>query len=148
MKLVIKQCRYCIRDKNKCEHARMLKNIFSKMGAPCITVVHNCLEYAKTIPRDTLVEVELKEIEQQVETWLDINEQPEQDIEYNWVSRGMATGRVINECRGFFTVKLDVPVLLNLPPRNTGDWASANKVDVTHIRKRGKDIKILSQEER
>lgn len=138
MRLVIKQCRFCILPKDECEHYQKMKAAIAPVDIVG-TIVHSCPKYYGTIPIGSHVEIELKEIEFCESSDFQEADQPE------WISAGMATGTIISTSNwkvGFFIVKLDKPAKLVIPERDQG-MHTAEEREVEIRMKRGKDIKIL-----
>ena len=142
MRLVIPLCKHCLIDKNECRWHRQLRQLFQNFGKGYGTFVHHCQKYYKTIPIGSHVEVELKEIE--VDTYGGFDE-PEYE-RGEWVSAGLHAGTVVGRgIKGFLLVKLDKEVILSYPDNNhpNNGWANPHDVEVSHINKRAKEIKIL-----
>lgn len=132
MRLLINLCRYCTVDKKTCPYRKELKSAVNSIKLPG-TLIHNCSKYGTILTSGTKVKIMLKEIMESQ----NYCEPPE----YEWHDAGRVSGTISGCCRGFYIIKLDEPVELNLPVRGMG-WDSARYVDITHIRKRLKDIEV------
>ena len=138
MKLNVGLCRHCTVGRENCQHYlnlhRQTKQIDSRG-----TLTHHCPVYYEVLKMGQRVEVELKEIKKYDGYYHGEPEAPYAE----WVSAGNATGVIVegNKIKGFYLVKLDKPVELCYP--NNGDWLNAKEVEVTHTRRRLKDIEIL-----
>lgn len=141
MRLVIGLCRYCLLNKDECEHREDLRRHAHKIKRPG-TLCHHCPEYYKQIPVGTRARVELKEIECSRRSHdPETSEPPNAE----WVSAGFADGTITDYSRvmkGFFIITLDKPATLVLPQPN-GHWEDAEPTEVTVRLKRAKDVEIL-----
>ena len=146
MRLSIKLCKYCLRNKDECEHYQAIKAGTKKIKVVG-TLLHNCKEYYTTIPIGTVVEIELKELEFHTEYGMTDGEGTpiEMDEEVGeWVSAGFAQGKVVDTYNGgFFVIELFKPVELCLPESGRAAWSTAKSRTVTHRAKRACDIKIV-----
>jgi hypothetical protein len=93
------------------------------------------------LPNDTLVEIELKELE--VNDPTNYYEAINDGTSWEWVSKGFVQGNIIGVCRSrFYVIKLLEPVLLFLP--QNGSIERAKEVEVDVRLKQLCDIKVIS----
>ena len=147
MKLRVNLCKHCILDRKECDHYRSVREKTATIKAPgCLS--HNCPIYYTLIPIGEWGSVELKSYdpEEDVET-LDYGEGMYQSyqtghLSHRWVSLGWASGTVAGKSnlKGFYLVKLDVPVELGRPDKS-GTTQEAIQVKMETVAKRANAIK-------
>jgi hypothetical protein len=139
MRTIIPLCAHCLRDKDQCKHREGILDK-TKLIKEKGTLTHHCPIYYELIPVGTKVEVELKEIQGDEFTLSDGSP----DFSHKWVSLGWVKGTIERKSplKGFFTIKLDKPVELNIPHKGES-WQQATPELYDRRAKRAKDIKII-----